>query len=125
MYSQDVKSLNTSYTTEDGQEYELLDTIESDLRLEESVIDDLYGEHCKSELWGIVACYTSEREADVLRDRFKNKKTIRAISEKQNISFQRVREIEQNALIWLWWGRIVPALIILKPRGKVQPKEQR
>lgn len=98
MYSQDIKSLNTSYTTEDGQEYELLDTIADDLRIEESVVDDLYNEHCKSELWGIVACYTSEREADVLRDRFKNKKTIRAISEKQNISFQRVREIEQNAI---------------------------
>lgn len=98
MYSQDVKSLNTSYTTEDGQEYELLDTIEADLRLEESVIDNLYNEHCKSELWGIIACYTSERETDILRDRFKNKKTIRAISEKQNISFHRVREIERNAI---------------------------
>lgn len=98
MYSQDVKSLNTTYTNEDGSECELMDTVADDLRLEESVIDDLYDEHCKSELWGIVACYTSEREADVLRDRFKNKKTIRAISEKQNVSFQRVREIEQSAI---------------------------
>lgn len=98
MYSQDVKSLNTSYTTEDGQEYELLDTIEADLRLEESVIDNLYDEHCKSELWGIVECYTSEKESDILQERFKKCKSRQAIANDYNVTRQRIREIEHTAL---------------------------
>lgn len=98
MYSQDVKSLNTSYTTEDGQEYELLDTIEADLNLEESVVDNLYGEHCKSELWGVVTCYTSEKESNILQERFKKRKSRQAIANDYNVTRQRIREIELKAL---------------------------
>lgn len=98
MYSQDVKSLNTSYTTEDGQEYELMDTLADDLRLEESVVDDLYGEHCKSELWGIVARYTSPKESEILQERFKKRKSRQAIANDYNVTRQRIREIELKAL---------------------------
>ena len=71
----------------------------------------MYNEYSKNELWGIVERYTSNIENKVIADRYKQDMTYRDIGIKHNISFQRAREIEHNALRKLRIGKAKRTLL--------------
>ena len=108
-YMQDVTSLDCPLSSDN--EYTLHESIQSDFSVEDSVIDKMYNEYSKSELWGIVERYTSDIENNVIVDRYKQDMTYRDIGIKHNISMQRAREIEHNALRKLRIGKAKRALL--------------
>ena len=108
-YMQDVTSLDCPLSSDN--EYTLHESIQADFSVEDSVIDKMYNEYSKSEVWGIVERYTSDIENNVLVDRYKQDMTYRDIGIKHNISMQRAREIEHNALRKLRIGKAKRALL--------------
>lgn len=109
MYSQGVASLDAPLNND--TEITLGDSIQADFSLENNSIDKIYEEHAKNELWGIVECYTSDVENNVIADRYKNGITYRDIGVKNNISMQRAREIEHSALRKLRIGKAKRTLL--------------
>lgn len=102
-YSQSVSSLDEPLN--EDADITLCDNVQSDFDLENEMIDKIYAEHSKNELWGIVERYTSDIENKVIADRYKQDMTYRDIGIKNNISMQRAREIEHNALRKLRIGK--------------------
>lgn len=100
---QGVASLDTPLT--DNNSLTLADTIQADYSLEDETIDKIYAERSKSELWGIVARSTSERENHIIRDIFINNQTMAAVAREQGISLDRIRQIKEKGLRKLRTGR--------------------
>lgn len=73
--------------------------------LSETVIDKIYTEHSKNELWGIVERHTTDSENDVIVMRYMHNNTYKQIGEKHNVSIERARQLEQQALRKLRQGR--------------------
>lgn len=65
----------------------------------------IYKENSKSELWGIVERYTTERENEIIREIFINKKTMAAVAREQGIGIERVRQLKEKALRKLKAGK--------------------
>ena len=84
--------VNEDYETTVG------DTIQSDLDVENDVIDKIYEEHSKNELWGIVERYTSTSGSNVITERYKHNKTYKQIADERGITSGRVRQIEHDSL---------------------------
>lgn len=99
----DIVSINAPMSSDEDSTF--ADTLKADLDTEECVIDKIYHEQQKSELWGIVEHYTSDVENDVLRDYFIKNKSMSAIAREYNVSFHTVRTIKQNGLRKLKTGR--------------------
>lgn len=108
-YMQDVSSLDCPLSND--SESTLSESIQADFSVEDSVIDKMYNEYSKNELWGIVERYTSNIENKVIADRYKQDMTYRDIGIKNNISMQRAREIEHNALRKLRTGKAKRTLL--------------
>ena len=89
----------------DDNNLTLADTVQGDYNLEDETIDKIYSEHSKSELWGIVARFTAERENLIIREIFIKNQTMAAVARKQGISLDRVRQIEEKGLRKLRIGR--------------------
>lgn len=71
----------------------------------------MYEEHSKNELWGIVGQHTSTKECNVINDRYRQDMSYQEIGEKHNISKQRARQIEHEALRKLRIGKARRALL--------------
>lgn len=93
---QGVASLDTPLT--DDSSLTLADTVQADYNLEDEIINKIYTEHSKSKLWGIVERFTSERENHIIKELFINNQTMAAVARKQNILFDRIRQIKENGL---------------------------
>ena len=107
--TQRVLSLDT--TISDDSDLTLSDTLQADLSIENDVIEELYKEHSKSELWGIVEHFTDVRENDIIKKIFIENQTISAIAGQQGISFYRVWQIKENGLRKLRIGKAKRELI--------------
>lgn len=107
--TQRVLSLDT--TISDDSDLTLSDTLQADLSIENDVIEELYKEHSKSELWGIVEHFTNNRESDIIKKIFIDNQTISAIARQQDISFYRVWQIKENGLRKLRIGKARRELI--------------
>ncbi len=107
--TQRVLSLDT--TISDDSDLTLSDTLQADLSIENDVIEELYKEHSKSELWGIVEHFTDVRENDIIKKIFIENQTISAIARQQGISFYRVWQIKENGLRKLRIGKAKRELI--------------
>lgn len=77
----------------------LADTLHADLSVE------IYSEHSKNELWGIVERYTATRENDIIKEIFLHKKTMTQVAREQGLSFDRVRQIKESGLRKLRMGK--------------------
>ncbi len=66
IWMQGVASLDTPLA--DDNSLTLADTIQADFSLEDETVDKIYSEHSKSELWGIVERFTSDRENHIIRE---------------------------------------------------------
>ncbi|MDE7200868.1 MAG: hypothetical protein K2O91_02950 [Lachnospiraceae bacterium] len=83
----------------------LTNTVQTDYSLEDDTIDKIYAERSKSELWGIVARFTSEKENHIIREIFINNQTMATVAREQGIPFDRIRQIKEKGLRNLRTGR--------------------
>ena len=102
-YMQGVSSLDSPIS--DDNSLTLSDTLQADFNLENEIIDKIYTEHSENELWGIVERYTAERENEVIKEYFINRKTMSQIARENSISLDRVRQIKERGLRRLRIGR--------------------
>ncbi|MCM1124959.1 MAG: hypothetical protein NC429_00670 [Lachnospiraceae bacterium] len=100
---QGVASLDTPLT--DDNSLTLADTVQADYSLEDETIDKIYVEHSNSELWSIVARFTTERENLIIKEIFINNQTMAAVAREQGISLDRIRQIKEKGLRKLRTGR--------------------
>ena len=100
---QGVASLDTPLA--DDNSLTLSDTIQADFSLEDETIDKMYAEHSKSELWGIVERFTSDRENHIIREIFINNRTMSAVAREQGITIERVRQTKEKGLRQLQIGK--------------------
>ena len=101
-YMQSVLSLDTPIAEDNS--LTLADTLRADLSLENDTVDK-YSGHSKNELWGIVERYTATRENEISREIFLHGKTMAAVSRKQGLSFDRIRQIKESGLRRLRMGK--------------------
>lgn len=78
---QGVASLDTPLA--DDNSLTLSDTIQADFNLEDEMIDKIYAEHSKSQLWGIVEHFTSNRENSIIKEIFINNRIMAAVAREQ------------------------------------------
>ena len=102
-YRHGVSSLDSPLSVDNR--LTLSDTLQADYSLEDEAIDKIYAEHAKSELWGIVERFTTERENFIIKDIFINNQTMAAVAREQGISLDRVRQIKEKALRKLRLGK--------------------
>ncbi len=100
---QEVASLDAPLSDDDS--LILADTVQADFSLENETIDKIYAEHSKSELWGIVARFTSDRENNIIREIFINNQTMAAVARAEGISIDRIRQIKEKGLRKLRIGK--------------------
>lgn len=100
---QGVSSLDTPVA--DDNNLTLADTVQADTNTENDVIDKIYDEHSKNELWGVVAHYTNERENRAIREYFLNGLSYRQIAEKYGLSHEAVRDAKEKGLRRLRIGK--------------------
>lgn len=98
-----VSSLDTPLADDDN--LTLADTLQGDSSPENDVIDKIYDEHSKKELWGIVERYTYERENRAIREYFLNGLSYRQIAEKYGLSHEAVRDAKERGLRRLRIGK--------------------
>lgn len=100
---QSVASLDTPLADDDS--LCLGDTIQADCSLENDVIDKIYEEHAKNELWGIVERFTTDRENEIIKEYYAKNKSMPEIAKEQGTTFQNVRTIKEKGLRKLRYGR--------------------
>ena len=83
----------------------LADTLQADFNLEDETIDKMYAEHAKSQVWGIVERFISERENRIIREIFINNRTMAAVAREQGITIDRIRQIKEKGLRRLRIGK--------------------
>ncbi|TGY96884.1 sigma-70 family RNA polymerase sigma factor [Petralouisia muris] len=100
---QGIASLDTPLA--DDNSLTLSDTIQADFNLEDETIDKMYAEHSKSQLWGIVERYTSDRENSIIKEIFINNRTMAAVAREQGVTIDRIRQIKEKGLRRLRIGK--------------------
>ena len=100
---QGVASLDTPLADDNSLTFS--DTIQADFSLEDETIDKMYAVHSKSQLWGIVEHFTSNRENNIIREIFINNRTMAAVAREQGITIDRIRQIKEKGLRRLRTGK--------------------
>lgn len=103
IWMQGVVSLDTPLA--DDNSLTLADTLQADFNLEDETIDKMYAEHSKSELWGILERFASDKENIIIRKIFINNRTMAAVAREQGITIERVRQIKEKGLRRLRIGK--------------------
>ncbi len=102
-YMQGVASLDSPLSVDD--ELTLGDSVQADFSLEDETIDKMYEEYSKSELWGIVERFTSNRENSIIKEIFINNRTMAAVAREQGVTIDRIRQIKEKGLRRLRIGK--------------------
>ena len=63
----------------------------------------MYAEHSKSQLWGIVERFTSDKENSIIK--FINNRTMAAVVREQGVTIDRIRQIKEKGLRRLRIGK--------------------
>lgn len=98
---QGIASLDTPLADDNS----LTHIIQADFSLEDETIDKIYAEHSKSQLWGIVERFTSDRENSIIKEVFINNRTMAAVAREQGVTIERVRQTKEKGLRRLRIGR--------------------
>ena len=96
IYAYSIMSLDTPLN--DETEDTIGNNIKDDYIFENDVVDKMYNDYAKDELWHIVERYTSDRENHIVCSRFIDKETLQDIADRLGISKNRVRQLEASAL---------------------------
>lgn len=108
-YSQGIVSLDVPIN--EDEDSSLMNNVKSDFNLENSTIEEMYKEHIKNRLWGIVERYTAERENHIIQEYFLHNKSMPQIAKEEHLTVQRIREIKENGLRKLRIGKAKKTLI--------------
>ena len=95
-YMQEIVSLDAPIKAD--EELSLADTIADDFSLEDDTVDKIFKEYQQSELWGIVERYTDNQQEQVIRQYYKEGKTLSEIARESGISLERVRQYRAAGL---------------------------
>lgn len=95
-YMQEVVSLDAPIKADD--ELTLSDTVADDFSLENDMVDKIFNEYRQRELWGIVERYTDSRQEQVIREYYREGKTLSQIARESGISLERVRQYRAAGL---------------------------
>lgn len=99
MFRNKVKSLEAPVPGGEGEHISLADTINSDMDLEEEVLERVSKEQLQRELWDIVGIVLKDnRMTSVLRYRFVELLSLRETGERMGITIEAVRQLEYKAL---------------------------
>jgi RNA polymerase sigma-B factor len=74
----------------------LLDTLKSSVDIENSIIEQEYSQYQKTALWGILDDCLTCRENEIIKQHYKQNKTLQEIAERQGITPQRASKIEAD-----------------------------
>ena len=74
--------------------------VADDFNLEDFVVDSVFSEQQKNVLWGCVS-RLEERQTAVIRDYFRENKSLEEIAAESKLSFQRVSRLKDSALLQL------------------------
>lgn len=66
--------------------------------LEEQICDDLMQEQLKNDLWNEVDALDNEKQKNVIKMRYKENKSLNDIAIIENVTRERIRQIEENGL---------------------------
>ena len=110
---QDVHALRIRSTSEvigDDDDMSLEDTLQAAGDPIEDVVDRIQAEELQRVLWGVVD-ELKGRQADVIRERYRDGLTLKECGDLHGISIERIRQIENNALRAMRTGRSRRVLI--------------
>ena len=79
------------------EELSLGDTIGSGEDMETDVVERIASQELKAELWGIVDSLGG-KHAEVLRCRYQDDQTLKAVGEHMGLSCERIRQVEREAM---------------------------
>ncbi len=79
------------------EDFTLADVIADDFNLEESVCDTLADEQAKTTIWEVVSDLGGNA-SEVVQDYYKNGETLQSISDRLEVSIERVRQIKNRAI---------------------------
>ena len=102
---QEVASLDAPLKAD--EEISLGDTIVDEYSLENEVTDKIFNEYRKIELWRIVEENTDAQQERVIREYFKEGKTLSQIARESGMSLERVRQYRQAGLRRLRVSRVL------------------
>ena len=91
IYSKSIASLDSPVN--DDSDQTLIDSIQDDCNLENNIINEMYDQYSKNELWSIVEDYTTERENHIIREYFLYNKSMPEIAKNENVTVSRIREM--------------------------------
>lgn len=97
LYASGIQSIDEEFETEDSSGT-LADTLASAEDIEAECIDSIYSEYEKKELWAIVDEVLIDSQADVIKKRYQQNETYNEIAQQNGYTFQRARQLEQEAL---------------------------
>ncbi len=97
LYAGDT-SLDYVKDTEDNEGTALVNTLEADSDPETDAIDNYYAEDLKSVIWQYCEAVLSPREFEVIKEYYRDGKTLKQIAEKAGISKQRIDEIKKRGV---------------------------
>ena len=95
-YMQEIVSLDAPIKAD--EELSLADTVADDSNLEDDTIDKIFNEYQQSELWGIVERYTDNQQERVIKEYYREGKTLSQIARESGISLERVRQYRAAGL---------------------------
>lgn len=97
MYSKSIESLDRPLTSDD-EDFTVGDTVADGSDLEQNVLDKLHDEAVSRELWDIVQRYTDDMQGQVIREYYREGKTLSQIATEHGISLERVRQHRATGL---------------------------
>lgn len=103
-----IDSLDRDLPGEEG--LRLSDSINSDIDIENQVIDKMMERSLNNELWQIVKENTTEQENDIIRCRYIRNMSLGSIGIKYNLTRERIRQIEAKGLKKLRRTRVIREL---------------
>lgn len=97
MYSKSIESLDRPLTSDD-EDFTVGDTVADGSDLEQNVLDKLHDEAVSRELWDIVQRYTDDMQGQVIREYYREGKTLSQIATEHGISLERARQHRATGL---------------------------
>ena len=91
-----IKSLE-EYATQDDEDISVKDIIPADVDVESDVLDTVEQEQLSSVIWNVVDTLP-DQEATVLKQRYKEDKTLKAIGDDLGVSQEKIRQLENKAM---------------------------
>ena len=79
------------------EDFTLADVVADDFNLEETVCDTLADEQAKTVIWGAVSDLGGNA-SEVVHGYYKNGETLQSISDRLEVSIERVRQIKHRAI---------------------------